>query len=230
MSAALPTKDPCIGGKHRKRPGGPPYSSRLATQTVAEFYPRRSKPNLDKSEEIYNSVTRFSLVPDELVPLKSCRIFPNAHSSSKPTAQNRRDDTRSPSEPAVKILGSNLTGSTNVTFNGTNAAFKVASSLEVTTTVPAGASSGKVKVVIAQRHAFEQRILCSSSADSALGSPFSCSTGSLRRGGTFLGYDRIFPPVELQTEVTCSRPSRLPPPGRFMGYALEADERQPRLD
>ncbi len=50
MSAALPTKDPCIGGKRRKRPGGPPYSSRLATQTVAEFYPRRSKPNLDKSE------------------------------------------------------------------------------------------------------------------------------------------------------------------------------------
>ena len=50
MSAALPTKDPCIGGKRRKRPGGPPYSSRLATQTVAEFFPRRSKPNLDKSE------------------------------------------------------------------------------------------------------------------------------------------------------------------------------------
>jgi hypothetical protein len=31
--------------------GGPPYDSRLATQTVAEFYPRRSKPNLDKSEQ-----------------------------------------------------------------------------------------------------------------------------------------------------------------------------------
>src|SRR5208282_1453249 len=33
--------------------GGPPYDSRLATQTVAEFYPRRSKPNLDKSEHLY---------------------------------------------------------------------------------------------------------------------------------------------------------------------------------
>src|ERR1017187_4282630 len=32
--------------------GGPPYDSRLATQTVAEFYPRRSKPNLDKSESL----------------------------------------------------------------------------------------------------------------------------------------------------------------------------------
>jgi hypothetical protein len=30
--------------------GGPPYDSRLSTQTVAEFYRRRSKPNLDKSE------------------------------------------------------------------------------------------------------------------------------------------------------------------------------------
>ncbi len=30
--------------------GGPPYDSRLATQTVAEFYPRRSKPNLDNSD------------------------------------------------------------------------------------------------------------------------------------------------------------------------------------
>ena len=33
--------------------GGPPYDSRLATQTVAEFYPRRSKPNLDKSDASY---------------------------------------------------------------------------------------------------------------------------------------------------------------------------------
>jgi hypothetical protein len=34
----------CHGG------GGPPYGSRLSTQTVAEFYRRRSKANLDKSE------------------------------------------------------------------------------------------------------------------------------------------------------------------------------------
>jgi hypothetical protein len=34
----------CHGG------GGPPYGSRLSTQTVAEFYCRRSKANLDKSE------------------------------------------------------------------------------------------------------------------------------------------------------------------------------------
>ena len=49
----------------------------------------------------------------------------------------------------VKILGSNLTGVSSVTFNGTPAAFAVSSSSEseISTTVPAGATSGKVQVV-----------------------------------------------------------------------------------
>src|ERR1017187_7189918 len=48
---------------------------------------------------------------------------------------------------AVKILGTNLTGATSVSFNGTAAVFTVVSSSEITTTVPAGASSGEVQVV-----------------------------------------------------------------------------------
>src|ERR1022692_1475378 len=48
---------------------------------------------------------------------------------------------------AVKILGTNLTGATNVSFNGTAAVFKVISSSEITTTVPTGATTGKVQVV-----------------------------------------------------------------------------------
>src|ERR1039457_6636527 len=48
---------------------------------------------------------------------------------------------------AVKILGTNLTGATSVSFNGTVAVFEVVSSSEITTTVPAGASSGKVQVI-----------------------------------------------------------------------------------
>jgi uncharacterized repeat protein (TIGR03803 family) len=47
---------------------------------------------------------------------------------------------------AVKILGTNLTGATSVSFNGTAATFKVVSSSEITTTVPVGATSGFVKV------------------------------------------------------------------------------------
>ena len=49
---------------------------------------------------------------------------------------------------AVTVLGSNLTGATKVTFNGTAATFKVVSSTEITTTVPTGATTGPVEVVI----------------------------------------------------------------------------------
>jgi uncharacterized repeat protein (TIGR03803 family) len=47
----------------------------------------------------------------------------------------------------VKILGTNLTGATSVTFNGTAAAFTVMSSSEISTTVPTGATTGAVEVV-----------------------------------------------------------------------------------
>jgi uncharacterized repeat protein (TIGR03803 family) len=46
----------------------------------------------------------------------------------------------------VKILGTDLTSATSVTFNGAAATFTVVSSSEITTTVPAGASSGRVEV------------------------------------------------------------------------------------
>jgi uncharacterized repeat protein (TIGR03803 family) len=47
---------------------------------------------------------------------------------------------------AVKILGTSLTGASAVRFNGTAASFKVASSSLITTTVPAGATTGFVTV------------------------------------------------------------------------------------
>lgn len=46
----------------------------------------------------------------------------------------------------VQILGQNLTGTTAVTFNGTSASFRVVSDTFLIATVPAGATSGKVKV------------------------------------------------------------------------------------
>ena len=48
---------------------------------------------------------------------------------------------------AVKILGTNLTGATSGNFNGAGAVFEVVSSSEITTTVPAGATTGAVQVV-----------------------------------------------------------------------------------
>jgi uncharacterized repeat protein (TIGR03803 family) len=46
----------------------------------------------------------------------------------------------------VIILGNNLTGTTEVAFNGASAVFKVVSSTEISAKVPPGASTGKVTV------------------------------------------------------------------------------------
>ena len=48
---------------------------------------------------------------------------------------------------SVKILGTNLTGATKLTFHGIAATFTVKSSSEITTTVPTGATTGTVQVV-----------------------------------------------------------------------------------
>ena len=51
-----------------------------------------------------------------------------------------------PAKTAVRILGTNLTGATSVTFNGVAAAFTV-SATQISTKVPVGATSGPVQVV-----------------------------------------------------------------------------------
>ncbi len=48
---------------------------------------------------------------------------------------------------AVRILGTGLTGATSVTFNGTAATFTVVSDTQISTTVPSGATTGKVQVI-----------------------------------------------------------------------------------
>jgi len=49
---------------------------------------------------------------------------------------------------AVTITGTNFSGATGVSFNGTAAVFTVANGTTITTTVPAGASSGPVAVTV----------------------------------------------------------------------------------
>jgi len=49
----------------------------------------------------------------------------------------------------IAVLGSNLTGASAVSFNGTSATFTVVSAGEVSATVPAGATSGAIKVTAA---------------------------------------------------------------------------------
>ena len=48
---------------------------------------------------------------------------------------------------SIKILGTNLTDATSVTFNGTSVAFTVVSPSLITTNVPTGATTGTVRVV-----------------------------------------------------------------------------------
>jgi uncharacterized repeat protein (TIGR03803 family) len=48
---------------------------------------------------------------------------------------------------AIEILGTDLTGATSVSFDGTAATFTVVSRYLITTTVPAGASTGTIQVV-----------------------------------------------------------------------------------
>jgi uncharacterized repeat protein (TIGR03803 family) len=55
--------------------------------------------------------------------------------------------TAGPVAAAVTILGNNLTGTTSVNFNGAPAAFTVVSESEITTTVPSGATTGRIEVV-----------------------------------------------------------------------------------
>jgi uncharacterized protein (TIGR03437 family) len=47
---------------------------------------------------------------------------------------------------AVRILGTDLTGATSVTFNGAAAEFRVISQSEIQTNVPSGAATGTVEV------------------------------------------------------------------------------------
>jgi uncharacterized protein (TIGR03437 family) len=51
----------------------------------------------------------------------------------------------------VKILGTDLTDATSVTFNATPAVFTVVSPSFIRTTVPEGATSGTVQVTVAGR-------------------------------------------------------------------------------
>ena len=47
----------------------------------------------------------------------------------------------------ITILGTNLTGTTSVTFNGATAAFTVLSPTAIRATIPSGATTGKIQVV-----------------------------------------------------------------------------------
>ena len=58
----------------------------------------------------------------------------------------------------VTISGTNLADATGVSFNGTDATFSVGSDAQITATVPAGATSGRVTVATAGGTATSKKV------------------------------------------------------------------------
>ena len=117
---------------------------------------------------------------------------------------------------AVKILGTNLTGATSVSFAGTAATFKVVSSSEITTTVPAGATTGKVEVKTPSRTLSSNvafRVTPSISSFSPTSGPVDTSvtiTGESLTGATsvtFGGVKATSFKVDSDTEITATVPT-----------------------
>jgi hypothetical protein len=78
----------------------------------------------------------------------------------------------------VTITGTNFTGATAVSFNGTPATFTVSNSGTITTTVPAGASTGPIKVTTLDGTATSATNFTISSAPFSLGATPSSQTVS----------------------------------------------------
>lgn len=86
---------------------------------------------------LYGTTTSYGAYQDGTIFTESIGLGPFV--MSVPTARKIGQ--------SVIILGTNLTGATSVTFNGTAATFKVVSATEITTTVPTGATTGTLQVV-----------------------------------------------------------------------------------
>jgi len=117
---------------------------------------------------------------------------------------------------AVKILGTKLTGATSVTFNGTAATFKVVSASLITTTVPAGATTGTVKVVtpsgtLSSNVIFRvtPQITSFTPPSGPVGTVVTITGVSLAQTTkvTFGGVEAIAPTVNSDTQVTATVPT-----------------------
>lgn len=91
----------------------------------------------------------------------------------------------------VKILGTDLTGATSVSLNGTAAVFTVVSPSLITTIVPAGGDHRQGRGGHPQRHAFHLRALPGAPIDSAPRAGDSVITR--RRATHFTSLEREFP-------------------------------------
>jgi len=105
----------------------------LVQDTNGDFYGATVEGGLKTNACIYSS------------PFDTCGTIFSLSAGLGPFVRTQTTAGRAAAK--VKILGTGLTGATSVTFNGTLAVFQVVSSSEITTTVPAGATTGIVQVI-----------------------------------------------------------------------------------
>jgi uncharacterized repeat protein (TIGR03803 family) len=117
---------------------------------------------------------------------------------------------------AVIILGTDLTGATSVTFDGTAAAFTVVSSSEITTTVPSGAGTGEVQVTTPKGALISNvnfRVTPTISSFSPTSGPVGTSvvvTGEGFRGATSISIGGVMATsftVDSDTQITATVPT-----------------------
>ena len=117
----------------------------------------------------------------------------------------------------VIILGNNLTGATGVSFNGTPATtFTVVSASEITATVPAGATTGKIQVTatggtLTSNKAFyvTPQVLSFTPASGAMGASVQITGASLTQTNvvTFGGVKATAFTVNSDTQITATVPT-----------------------
>ena len=112
---------------------------------VANVWQLTSANTISKLSDIAVSGSSFSAT----VPAQSISLFVLPASAVPPPPVptiSSFTPTSGPIGTSVTVAGSNLSSTTNVTFNGTKTTFTVVSSTQITAPVPAGATTGKISV------------------------------------------------------------------------------------
>ncbi len=87
-----------------------------------------------------------TVLPAALIAINEVIKVTDAPTLALPPTITAFNPPSGPVGQAVTITGTNFTGATAVKFNGTSASFTVNSSTQITATVPAGATTGKISV------------------------------------------------------------------------------------
>jgi uncharacterized membrane protein YgcG len=118
-------------------------------QTHRRQMEARSPPRTRRSEDwslMQLHHRRCALIVIAALSLWTASCVPTAQAGAVPPTVDSFDPASGPEGTVVTITGSGFTSATAVTFNGTNASFTVDSGVQITATVPVGATTGPIAV------------------------------------------------------------------------------------